>query len=64
MMSKEDMINVLEVSLEEKIRKINRLEAEIASIQKERDWAFAKLRDTQCRIRKLNWMLQQEDEAF
>lgn len=59
-MPKKKEVNV-EDALREKEEEIRKLRGEIEILHEEVEWARGKLADAQTRIRKLNWMLQQQD---
>ena len=60
-MSKLETIDNLFTKLEEKNKEIAKLREEIAILTEQREWAYEKLRDAQAKIRKINWMLMQEE---
>ena len=62
-MTKTETIRALESALLDKEKEILKLTGEIAALRVKLDFALNKLSDTQSRIRKLNWMLEQTDEV-
>ena len=62
-MTKTETIRALESALLDKEKEILKLTGEIAALRVKLDFALNKLSDTQGRIRKLNWMLEQTDEV-
>ena len=62
-MTKTETIRALENALLDKEKEILKLTGEVAALRVKLDFALNKLTDTQNRIRKLNWMLEQTDEV-